>query len=175
MNLPVPTCADCGVPRFSKKPKKSPYCRRCVGRHTSRLPERRAKASAAMKAHLSDPTVRAHHFARANAGLREAMKDPAFVEKRRELGRRTGLLKRGMSKHPAGSPLRISNGKKSAATKLAWCPPEYRDEYKRLIKRQNIPAAEARRMIEAMIEADARRYHATGVLPQAARIEGAEA
>lgn len=172
----VPTCADCGAPRFSTKPKKTPYCRACVRAHNARSPSRRAKASASMKARLADPHVRAEHIERAAEGLRRRIReDPAFAERRRAIGRRTGLLKRGMAQHPAGSPLRLANGRKSAATKLAWCPPEYRDEYRRLIKRQNIPAAEARPMIEDMIAADARRYAETGVLPQSARIEEAGA
>lgn len=169
---PVPTCADCGAARFSRKPKKSPYCFRCNGRHVGKSPQRRANASAAMKAHLSDPHVRANHIRRATEGLRRRLAtDPDFVEQRREQGRAVGLSKLGVT--PAGSASRIAAGKSSSATKLAWCPPEYRDEYKRLVKRQNIPAAQARPMIEDMVAADARRYAATGELPQSTRTEGA--
>lgn len=170
----VPTCADCGAPRFSRKPKKSPYCFRCNGRHVGKSPQRRANASAAMKAHLADPHVRANHIRRAAEGLRRRLAtDPEFAEQRRERGRIVGLSKLGVT--PAGSPSRIAAGKTSSATKLAWCPPEYRDEYKRLIKRQNMKAAEARPIIEDMIAVDARRYAATGILPQSTRTGGAAA
>lgn len=176
MNLPVPTCADCGVARFSRKPKKSPYCRRCVGRHTGRDPARRAKCSAAMKALLSDPSVRAQHFQRSADGLRHKLRtDPAFAEMRREMGRRTGRLKLGHLATPAGSEARLRAGRAASATKLAWCPPEYRDDYRNLVKRQGIRAVQARKMIQETIAADARRYTATGVLPQTARREGADA
>lgn len=48
----------------------------------------------------------------------------------------------------------------------AWCPLEYRDEYRRLTRVKQLPAAEARTIIERAIATDARRYAATGVLPQ---------
>lgn len=170
MNLPVPTCADCGAPRFSKKPKKSPYCRKCSGRHIGRDPRRRARASASMRAYLADPVHRAEHVQRTTEGVRRAVReDPEFAARKREEGRRMGLRKQGMAAYPAGSDLRITNGRKSSATKLAWCPPEYRAEYRRLVKKKGIPAVEARAIILAAVEADAARYRATGVLPQAAR------
>lgn len=169
---PVPTCADCGVARFSRKPKRSPYCRACVGRHNGQSPARRAKASASMKAHLSDPHVRATHIARATDGLRRRIAtDPDFAAQRREMGRRTGLMKLGTAATPAGSPARVAAGKAVSATKLAWCPPEYRDEYKYLIRTKRIPAVEARQIILSTVKADAARYRSTGVLPQASRAE----
>lgn len=172
MNLPVPTCADCGIARFSTKPKKSPYCKRCIGRHTGRDPARRAKASASMKARLADPVLRAIHTQRTKEGTRAALRDPEFMARRRELGRRLGKAKLGHLAHPAGSESRAAAGRASSNTKLAWCPVEYRDDYKELVKHQHIPASEARQMIEAQIAADARRYSATGVLPQSTRAEG---
>lgn len=170
MNLPVPTCADCGAARFSRKPVKSPWCRRCVGRHNGRLPARRAKASAAMKAYLADPDTLAAHKRRTGDGIRRAMiVDPEFAARKREEGRRLGLSGVAAAAHPAGSASRIDAGRKSGATKLAWCPPEYRDDYRRLIKVKGIPTAEARQIILSTVAADAERYRATGVLPQAQR------
>ncbi len=176
MSLPVPTCADCGAARFSPKPKKSPYCRRCIGRHNGRSPARRAKVSAAMKAYLADPTTRAAHAQRTGDGVRRAMvESPEFAATRRELGRRLGKSCAGHASRPAGSESRIVAGRRSGATKLAWCPVEYRDDYRRLVKWQGVKAAEARRMIETQIDKDAARYAATGVLPQSRRSEGASA
>src|SRR3546814_3588843 len=57
----------------------------------------------------------------------------------------------------------------ASRSRLSWCPPEYRDEYRRLTRAKMLPAAEARPIIEDMIAADARRYAATGILPQSAR------
>src|SRR3546814_10269937 len=63
----------------------------------------------------------------------------------------------------------------ASRSRLSWCPPEYRDEYRRLTRAKMLPAAEARPIIEDMIAADARRYAATGILPQSARREGVRA
>lgn len=54
----------------------------------------------------------------------------------------------------------------AARAQLAWCPIEYRDEYRHLTRVKQLPAAEARTIIERAISTDARRYAATGVLPQ---------
>lgn len=57
---------------------------------------------------------------------------------------------------------------RASHARLAWCPPEYRDEYRRLTRKKQIPAAEARHLIEEMIATHAKRYRRTGQLQQAA-------
>lgn len=167
---------DCGKPLPHNPRRITAFCKSCSARVNGARPERRAKASAAMKARMMDPAYRAAHLSRTTNGTRKRLAtDPAFVEFRREQGRALGNRKLGMTHHGAGSALRAANGRKSSETKLAWCPIEYRAEYRRLIKSQNLKAAEARPIIEDMIAADARRYAATGILPQSARTEGARA
>lgn len=53
--------------------------------------------------------------------------------------------------------------------RVAWCPLEYRDDYRRLKRVKHKSAAEARRMIEELIAADARRFARTGQLQQSGR------
>lgn len=43
---------------------------------------------------------------------------------------------------------------------LAWCPREYRDQY-RALKKKGVRAAEAREAIEALIVRDAQKHPAT--------------
>ena len=64
--------------------------------------------------------------------------------------------------------LRSANARKAALAAIAWCPPEYREEYSRLKRVKELPAAEARRVIEELIAAHAERYRRTGQLQQAA-------
>lgn len=52
--------------------------------------------------------------------------------------------------------------------KMAWCPVEYRDEYRRLTRVKMLPAADARKVIEDLIATHAARYSRTGKLQQAA-------
>lgn len=53
--------------------------------------------------------------------------------------------------------------------RLSWCPVEYRDEYRHLTRVQHFRAADSRRMIEELIQADAARYVRTGQLQQTRR------
>lgn len=56
---------------------------------------------------------------------------------------------------------------------LAWCPLEYRDDYRLLKTAGGYSAADARRLIEQQIDRDLRRYASTRRLPQAARMRTA--
>ena len=48
--------------------------------------------------------------------------------------------------------------------RIAWCPLEYREDYRILKRVKHYSAAQAREMIEARIAADLRRYELTGQL-----------
>ena len=54
---------------------------------------------------------------------------------------------------------------------LAWCPLEYRADYRLLQTAGGYSAADARAMIEEQIARDLKRYAATGRLPQSERLE----
>lgn len=56
----------------------------------------------------------------------------------------------------------------ASRSRLAWCPPEYRDEYRRLTRVKMLSAADSRKVIEDLIAAHATRYSRTGKLQQAA-------
>src|SRR3546814_1897796 len=58
----------------------------------------------------------------------------------------------------------------ASRSRLSWCPPEYRDEYRRLTRAKMLPAAEARPIIEDMIAADARSEEHTSELQSLMRI-----
>lgn len=57
---------------------------------------------------------------------------------------------------------------KASRSRLEWCPPEYRDEYRHLTRKKQIPAPTARQIIEDLIATHAARYSRTGELQQAA-------
>lgn len=50
--------------------------------------------------------------------------------------------------------------------KIAWCPLEYRDDYRKIAR--IMPAAEARAHVEHLIAVDAARYARTGKLQRTA-------
>lgn len=118
----------------------------------------------------ADPEFRQLHIERTSAGTRASLLDPVKLKARQENGRRCGMLGLGVQRLGAGHPARIAAGRKLSETRMGWCPLEYRDEYRRLVRSKLVSAAEARRMIEDMIAADMDRYVATGILPQSQRI-----
>ncbi|KQM65803.1 hypothetical protein ASE75_06120 [Sphingomonas sp. Leaf17] len=80
-------------------------------------------------------------------------------ERRRERGRHIAktVLQRPDVIARYTPEMRAAAGKKRTATTLAWCPPEYIDEYRHLTASIRLSAAEARAMIEDRIVADRRR------------------
>jgi len=70
------------------------------------------------------------------------------------------------------NPEKISlHNTQASRTRMAWCPPEYREQYHHLTRVKRLTAGEARALLKDMIARDARRYSATGVLPQFQRSE----
>lgn len=55
---------------------------------------------------------------------------------------------------------RIRAGRNISNTRLSWCPPEYRQQYRSLVSHMHFSAAEAKAMILEQVEADARRAEA---------------
>jgi Bacterial dnaA protein helix-turn-helix len=69
---------------------------------------------------------------------------------------------------------RLANAKMSA-TKLAWCPPALRDEYRHLTQRKAFPAPEARQMIEEQHELEMARWRrSVGITVEPSKIEFVE-
>lgn len=166
----APICPDCGTPLKPNPRRLGIRCKPCGARHMARSPDKREKCRAAMKRHFADPAYRAAHRKRTGDGTRRALEDPARLEELRERGRRCGLLRLGHNRHGAGSPERVAAGRKRSETLFAWCPPEYRGEYQRLVKTKLVRAPEARRMVEDMIAADLSRHAVTGQLQQSKRL-----
>jgi len=105
-------------------------------RHAAAMadPEVRARKSAAMKAAMADPEVRARHAA--------AMADPEV-----------------RARHAAAMAdpevrARITNAR------LSWCPPEFLDLYRVLVKK--VGAKDARQLVEEEVAVNSRRTAAPG-------------
>lgn len=164
-------CADCGVALNPNPRRKGVRCRKCTARVLGASAERREKSRAAMLRHFADPMYHHAHCQRIGEGIRRALQDPERLADLRARGRRVGLMRLGASTFGPGTEPRVQAGRKRTATVMAWCPIEYRAEYRRLVSTKLVRAPEARRMVEDMIEADLRRAHTTGQLPQTARLE----
>ena len=116
----------------------------------------------------ADPEHRRVHATATLAGVQQSMEQPAERERRREHGRQLGLEHGGRNLEPAGTAQRAAIGRKASATKLAWCPIEYRTAY-HVLRSKDVPAPDARQMILDLVAADQRRFFATGQLQESRR------
>jgi hypothetical protein len=108
-------------------------------------------------------------------GIRRRLSsDPMALERARERARKLHTLpqsieacrrrwnpdwhRKGVEAMLARPDLREAANRKMSATKLAWCPPHLRDEYRHLTQRKGFLHAEARQMIEDQNEIEMARW-----------------
>lgn len=128
--------------------KPTTHCRKCSMARIHGDPEMQVRRLIGIRALYDDPDYLAEHAERA----RQVNRRPDIIAKRVEHGKHiyATVLSRPDVVAKARSPeARAKAGRKTSETRLSWCPPEKRAEYLRLVKWKHIPAAEARRMIEA--------------------------
>lgn len=142
-------CVTCG--KALSRRNRSGYCTSHVSAANAAKPEWREKQRAGVRRalHLNPERLAAHR-----RHLAEYGRNPEVIERKRQRAKDIGLSKLGqahLSRHPE---LLAMRGKKQSDSKLAWCPREARDQYKRLVRSKKIPAAEARVMILEQHERD---------------------
>lgn len=144
----------CQNPHACTAAKPTTHCRRCSIMRVQSDPDMEARRRAGIATLFSDPSYVEEHRARLRKTIAAKLTDPAFVERKREHGRRQyrDCLNRPDVRAKAHSPeARQKAGRATHETRMAWCPPELRADYRRLIRSKLIPAAEARKIIEAEI------------------------
>ena len=134
--------------------KPTTHCRRCSIMRVASDPELEARRVEKLRVLYRDPAYLDEHRARLRASIARARQDPAFMESLRRNGRR---LHRDFLSRPdvvarnRSPEVRKAAGAKTSEKRLGWCPPELRAEYRYLVRSKLIPAAEARKIIEAEI------------------------
>lgn len=142
------TCQTCGVQLGRNN--RSGYCKRHVSAAMAQNPAwREAQREGAKRALLANPTrldaLRARVRARNTSSEHRAWAaDRARQIGLAEIGRTTAHTPEAVAKRSASC----------TATKLAWCPPHLREDYRRLIRTKHIRAAEAREIILAQEQAE---------------------
>ncbi|MGX7895493.1 hypothetical protein [Tsuneonella sp. HG222] len=144
-------CAHEGCETTLGRGNASGYCKRHYAKHCMTA-EHAANIRAGQKRRMMDPEQRE----RLREQARAIGKLPQAVKARRERAIRDRIWEKGLAAvTPEGRKLA---GARSRATKLAWCPPELRDDYMYLIRTKRIKAAEARTMILERHEAEMARW-----------------
>jgi hypothetical protein len=142
------TCATCGKPLGATN--KSGLCVRDFNARLNADPKTHAKRVAGIR---RDAVVRREEKRRIlleNAA--KAMQRPERLAFLREQMKWVQPLSQTPEVLAKTDP--AAKGRKRTETVLGWCPPAYREEYRRLIRSRNVNAAEARKVILDQIRND---------------------
>lgn len=143
------SCTTCRAELYSRN--RSGYCRA----HVNGSPEARAKNSLAQSRALAlNPELRE---SRREAG-RKGANLPGERQRRSVAAKAQNLSKIGRSARDSLSFEKLSRS--VSATRMAWCPPELRDEARRLTAGKRLPLAEVKEIILAQHERDIARFRA---------------
>lgn len=145
MGVDMNGCTTCGAQLGRRN--KSGYCKRHSGaamwRAAANDSEFREKQRAGIKRALM---LRPEKLAAMRARLIKYNKSDENRARAAKAMKAARLWEKSPSA-PAGSESRIRAGKRSTETRMAWCPRELRDDYRRLVYSKKVPAAEARAII----------------------------
>lgn len=148
-------CRTCSIPLG--RGNKTGYCRRHVAAHNLSQPHIKERQRAGIKRkHATDPVFLDGLRRRARA----LADDPVINAKRTQHFKEGRFWELGSIASRAPE-VRARAGRKSSATKLAWCPPHLRADYLHLVRGKRLRAAEARALIEERDEVEMRRWRAS--------------
>lgn len=139
------TCISCDLP--ITKQSKTGRCRLCALALSNRSPEFQRRRRDAIVRRLSDPVERQRAARQLYTNHMKAREDPEVDRRLRDNMARVRINMSDpemRARFVEGTPARI---KKRVETIFAWCPPDLRDEYRRLRKKGRLKAAEAKRII----------------------------
>jgi hypothetical protein len=145
-------CSDCGTP-ISEQSKGR--CKSCATTYYNRLPETKAKRVEGWKKRLSDPVKYEQVCRTATRNSQKAMADPVKRAAAQERAREVYRLY--LDTPECRAKVRASRkiaGEKVRETRLAWCPPEYRELHAENVNRHRMRAAQSRELIERLMAND---------------------
>lgn len=181
------TCLTCGIAlsRQNKKGYCRPHVSAAIAAARPKVEPRRCHCGSVLHASNQSGLCLKHMLEQRNADPeRIAIKvaalkrrfavDPELRDAARERAKKLHLLpqskeakrrrytpefqRAGVEAMKALPDVRARANAKMSATKLAWCPPHLRDEYRHLTQRKAFSAAEARAMIEEQNELEMARW-----------------
>lgn len=142
-------CSDCETPISAQS--RHGRCRRCAIRKLNADPDYCARRTEGVRRRFADPTYRARQARRIRAGNRQAWRDPDKRERMLSAlaaNRAKAWTDEARALWAAG---RKEAGRKRHETVMAWCPPEYRAEYRHLRLTKKMLAADAKAFILAKL------------------------
>jgi len=151
-------CIDCCGPISARN--RSGRCKSCNLKWVQSSPEIEQRRVAAVRASMERPEWKAkQRAALSHYHKRKIATDPVYRQMMVERGRRVHGDGIGNRIRPAGSEARARAGQKITDAKLAWCPPDKRDQYRQLVYNRHFRASEAKAIILDQIKVDQERFH----------------
>lgn len=159
--LPPRHCCDCGT-EISRSAKGR--CRPCGAAYVNGSAEIKARRADAIRAKFRDPNHAAKMRVVARENGKKASQDPLHRQWLKANGKRLyrDILSRPDIREKNIAAIR-ANSHKITEHFLGWCPPEWRDEYRYLIRTKRMLAAEAKAVILAQITAERERARRAAV------------
>lgn len=156
--------------------KGSGHCRPCAAASIMLNPANRERQKAGLREFFGDPERSAKHIAAACRNVEEYRSRPGVAEHLRERMKGVHVLSQTPEVQEKLRASAAARGRKRTATVLPWCPPEYLDDYRVMVRKSGYTAQEARAIIEQQMRdrdpfAQARRAIATFNDNQRAREE----
>jgi len=139
-------CSDCHGPISTQS--KTGRCRRCAVNHSNADPAIRARKAEANRRKSQDPAFVQRAVRHLQAGQKAARSDPERAAKLVAKVQANLALAWSVEARRKWYAGRKEAARRRTETMLGWCPPRWRDEYRRLRNCWGRGAAEARRMIE---------------------------
>lgn len=150
-----PTC-NCGATLGAKN--KSGCCRSCVAKRNNADPEIQRRRREAVRAHHSDPVVKAGY--RERMRIRNENRSDAEIARLVEHGKRQYrevLSRPDVQARTQSAEAKAKRGRSVSATRYRDVPPEHHDTVRRLVRSNLATAAEARAIVRDQVAATERR------------------
>ena len=132
-------CKTCAGPIHRRN--RSGLCKRCIVTDPAMIAK---KAAATRRYYQTHPEA----LEAKTRQLVAQTQKPEHGARARRMVMENRLWEQGHASYVAGSEAARRGGARLSAVRLAWCPPELRDEYRFLTNAKGYRAAEARAMIE---------------------------
>lgn len=152
-------CLDCAKPLG--RANRSGRCCRCFPVHLGADPAfRRARADGIRAKFANDPAHRAKMADVARRNSARWRQDPAAYAQLVAHGRRQIAALHSPAAKATSLAARGVAGRKITETRLGWCPPAYREAYRKLCRSQRLTAAAARAEILGRVAREQAHVHA---------------
>lgn len=146
----IANCKSCGCGITAQA--KSGYCKSCANRIRNSTPEFRAKVSAGQRRLMSDPDFAEKKRRIAIRNVQKAMLDPQKRERARELAMEHLALAFTPEAIARKEAMLKEKGRRVSETRMAWCPPEFRDLHRKNIRSRRMSLAQSQAMIAELAQ-----------------------